>query len=406
MRILQVSKADSYGGGASKVASELTELLNEQGHESIHLVSWTGGGYNEKRRSLYGRAENSIRRLHYYTKKVGFPEYIPYEYYSLSKIAAEFKPDIIHFHDLSSAISPLSLDLISKHYKVVWTLHDCSPFTGGCLYPMECSNYVGKCGGCPQSGNWPIDSIIDTTRLGQELKKYVHKKGRINLLAPSDWMAQMAESSNAVFKRPDVIENGVCTDTYNPTTSKFLRDESINSYRGLKVLIAAGDLKDERKGINYAVSAIEKLKSVDPLVIVVGADNPEIDERLKSFNRVFTGYISNPKEMSSYYAAADVFLFCSLADNMPLSILESLASGTPVVGFKTGGVVEMIENGENGYLYDQGDINGLVEGLKRFLNKDVKKSLSERSRAMCEERFSHAIQVSNHIDYYKKLLAD
>ncbi|APR66684.1 glycosyltransferase [Thalassolituus oleivorans] len=404
MKILQVSKSDSFGGGASKVASQLTDLMNNLNHQVEHLASWSGYGYNSTRKSLYGRNEQSIRRLHYYTKKIGFPEYIPYEYPSLLSKVKEFNPDVIHFHDLSSAISPLTLSLLAESFNVVWTLHDCSPFTGGCLYPLSCEKYKQKCGSCPQSGNWPIDSVVDTTSIGLRLKKYVHSKSNITLISPSNWMADMAYNSKMIKNRPFVIPNAVDEIIYNPARKHDVPDKGILDYDGLKVIISAGDLNDYRKGIAQAIEAVQLLEEYNPLIILVGSYSEEINSRLKGFNRVFTGYISEPVTLAAYFSAADIFLFSSLADNMPLSVLESLSCGTPIVGYKTGGVVDMVKHLKNGYLVDQGDIEGLVDGLKLAMNCDILESWSVESRLAVERSYTQGSLIQNHMNLYKEIM--
>lgn len=405
MKIFQISKADSFGGGASKVASELTTLLTERGYDVKHLVSWSGFGYDRNVKPLYGKHEKNIRRLHYFTKKIAFPEYVPFEYLELSKQLEKENPDIIHFHDLSSAISPLTLKFLSKKYKVVWTLHDCSPFTGGCLYPMSCEKYKESCGSCPQSGIWPIDSKIDTTRLGLTIKRNVHFKSNLHLISPSNWMADTAFESKNMPVRPFVLPNGVNEKIYHPDAKAKLKKTEIQNYEGLKVILSAGDLADYRKGIAHSVRALEKIKKYNPLVILVGNENSELDDKLKGFNRIYTGYISDPNIMAQYFSSADVFLFCSLADNMPLSILESLACGTPVIGYKTGGIVDMIKDDYNGYLVEQEDIDGLVKALKLSMSKNVLQRWKKSAREAVEEQYCYRKFVENHIDFYKEVLS-
>lgn len=171
MRICEVSKADSFGGGASRVAEELSQLLFSDGYSAEHWVSWTGKGYDHRRRPLYGSLERVIRKAHNATKAIlSMPELVPYELPIFYRNGRVEQFDLFHFHDISSAISPLTLLHLSRSKPVVWTMHDCSPVTGGCLYPMSCERYKLGCGSCPQLGTWPIDTRFDFTRALRSVK--------------------------------------------------------------------------------------------------------------------------------------------------------------------------------------------------------------------------------------------
>ena len=213
----QVSKADSFGGGASHVASMLHHLTKAADGKSHHIASWSGGGYNNGIVPLYGNYQKTIRALHNAQKKFFVPEYIPFEFVTLFRHWQRHRYSAINFHDLSSAISPLTLYLTSKLSPVFWTIHDCSPFTAGCLYPMSCNKYIdSSCRGCPRKGEWPIDTESPLLPLGLSLKKFVHSSD-IQLITPSNWMKSMIENS-AIESRNQVkvIPNGVDTRTFNP----------------------------------------------------------------------------------------------------------------------------------------------------------------------------------------------
>lgn len=401
MVVYQISKSDNFGGGASKVAGQLNELLNETSDvQNIHLASWTGGGYTTSVKSLYGKLAPIIRRLHFYIKKIGLAEYFPFEYYTIPKN----KNAIYHFHDLSSAISPKTLmKLATKGYNVVWTIHDCSPFTGGCLYPMGCEKYKNNCGDCPQLGEWPIDGKLDFTSHMHSIKAKLHALDRITLVFPSQWMADFALESGMSRKKYKIIANCADEDTYQPN-DKF----SLGKSNKLKVVLSAGDINDRRKGAYYAVSVLNIMKEMlgqEILLVIVGNANSKFDESISNFERYYTGYVSEPKYMADYLSYGDLFLFCSLADNMPLSILESLSCGTPVFGFNTGGIPEVIENDYNGYLVDQGEE---IELANKIISIYVNNEFEEyRTNALKSSVHYHKSRfVNEHLSLYREILND
>ena len=132
MKIAVVSKADSCGGGASRVAEELTDLFLNNGFDVHHWFSWSGTEIKPHNYFLYGITFGKyVRHMQNFTKKFGFPEIVPFELITFIKKRRLWDYDLVHFHDLSSAISPYTVRFISKFVPTVWTIHDCSAYTGG-----------------------------------------------------------------------------------------------------------------------------------------------------------------------------------------------------------------------------------------------------------------------------------
>ena len=190
MRIGIVSKANRHGGGASRVAEDLAIWLNQSGHITDHFISYFQGESLPFQRSLYGEnlSFKLCKKIHSVTGRFGFRELLPVEYwFSLRKILDEY--DVIHFHDLYTAISPLTLALVSQHKPTFFTVHDCSPFTGGCLYPMECDKFSSYCHQCPQlcQNTWK-SRLRDRSKEIQSIKRWVAKNFQIRYIFPSEWI--------------------------------------------------------------------------------------------------------------------------------------------------------------------------------------------------------------------------
>ncbi|SDC66573.1 glycosyltransferase [Paraburkholderia lycopersici] len=407
MKICQISKADSFGGGASRVAEELTLLLRGEGYGAQHWVSWSGKPVDfVVRQPLYGRFERRIRSAHYVLKRLGFPEYLPLELPIVSRKGRVPEFDIAHFHDLSSAISPYTLAHLSRRMPVVWTIHDCSPFTGGCLYPMGCERFMSGCGSCPQSGTWPIDSMIDTTRMGWKIKRRVHREPNLHCITPSQWMADMAMKSGMFERPPLVLPNGIDTALYRNHDKQTIRRELGIAAHGPVVLLSAGHVGDERKGVRYSLGALRTIADLKPFVVVLGAADPAFHEQLAGFEYLAPGYVSDPADLARYYSAADVLLFCSLADNQPLSIIEAMSAGTPLVGFATGGIPEMVVQDETGFLVAQKDEPALAAALRRGVEPARAARWSENGRRHAVEHYSHEALLERHLNLYNSLIED
>jgi len=405
MKIALVSKADSYGGGASRVAEELTHLLSHAGYTVHHWASWAGKGWSSTRLPLYGRFERHIRGAHFAVKKLGFPELIPFELAVLLRKRRILDYDLIHFHDLSSAISPVTLSVLSRIRPVVWTIHDCSPFTGGCLYPMGCEKYKTGCGGCPQIGEWPIDSRLDMTRLLHQVKRDLHGSGRVVMATPSRWMSDTAFASGLFQRAPEVVSNGIDTDLYVPSIDKaaLRRDLGLPENRRI-VLLSAGHILDERKGTRFAIEALRQTADLNPFLLLVGSLDDRAHSVLEGFDRCATGYVGDPAQLARFYGAADLFVFCSLADNQPLVVLETMATGTPTVGFATGGMTEMVVQDETGYLVVQRDQQALAGAIRRAFEDDRAATWGRNARRRVVDRYSHARLLAGHVELYERVL--
>jgi len=401
-----ISKADSAGGGASRVAEDLSKFLNDEpGTMSHHWLGWAGGPWEDHYRKLYGGrklglAQKVANRI---STKVGFPDFFTPEML-VHQYRKEVDYDIYHFHDTSGTFSPIAMRWLGRRKPVVWTFHDCSPFTGGCLYPLECKTFGSGCGSCPQLDAWPLNTPIDATRQMFRYKHTTAVKGLYIPIAPSNWMADMALKSGMFAERPRVIPYCVDTDLFRPLPKKSIRD-ALGLPRDRFILtMSVHSIEDPRKGIPDALAAIEKV-SPAPLLVAMGSVTEEARERFRNIDALFLGYVSDRKLMAQYYAAADALLFPTYADNLPNSVLEALACGTPTIGYDTGGMCDMVEHNSNGWLAPTGKIDGLSEGIRRAQsNSEAFGQWAQRCRVKAERDYSRAAFMNAHLSLYESLL--
>jgi glycosyltransferase involved in cell wall biosynthesis len=304
---------------------------------------------------------------------------------------------------LSSSISPITLGSLAKKIPVVWTIHDCSVFTGGCLYPMDCNKFKTTCFNCPQSGHWPIDSKIDLIFFSRWIKKRVHSGGNIHLITPSQWMADMAYSSGMLSQKPLVIPNGVDLNIYQALDKNKLKDKLKIPRDRFVVLLSAGHILDERKGTKFAIDVINKIRDLNPYLVLVGVIDEEARELFHGLDFYEAGYLSTDKELNEHYSVADIFLFCSLADNQPLSILETMSSGTPLFGFDTGGISEMVEQNKTGYLSPQKDTINLANSIRKAYHSKEYINWGKASRLKAEKEYSYEKLLENHKQLYQTI---
>ncbi|MFO0693990.1 MAG: glycosyltransferase [Polyangiales bacterium] len=403
MRILQISKADAAGGGASRMAEELTAGLGALGHDVVHLVGSGSTSEAARRHHLLGSFETRIVRARRKLRKhVGLIDVVPFELAPLFADHDVRSYDVVHFHDLSTAVSPLTLVALAKLVPVVFTLHDCSAFTGGCIYPMGCERYRAHCGRCPQLDEFPLNTAHrDFTPLYLGLRRMLHRS-TVTCVAPSEWMADSALASGNLERRPLVLSNGIDLDLFRPRPEEEVRAElGLPAGRRI-VVVSAGALDEERKGARHAAAALRAIRDLDPLVVVVGHTRGSFVAALDGLETRSTGYLRDAEALASHYNAADVMLFSSLADNQPLTVMESLAVGTPVVGFATGGVPEMIVEGEQGFLVPPRDDAALASALRTFFERRDR-PWSANARRHAEAHFGRERCARAHAELYRTL---
>jgi len=334
-------------------------------------------------------------------------------YYSLqwlpdniaSKVA-HLEPDVVNLHWINAGY--LQIETLAKLNKpLVWTLHDMWAFTGGCHYNQECDKYTASCGACPQLGS---SKDWDLSRWVWQRKAKAWKHLNLTIVTPSSWLAKCA-SSSSLFKdlRVEIIPYGLDTEKYRPIERQVARE--LLRLPQDKQLVLFGSLKatsDKRKGFHLLQPALQELSQTgwqDKLELVIfGASRPENPPEL-GFKTHYLGTLSDDLSLSLVYSAADVFVLPSLEDNLPNTVMEAISCGTPCVAFKIGGMPDMIEHEQNGYLAEPYQIDDLVQGIIWTLeNEERHQKLSHRAREKAEREFALEIQARRYLSLFTKIL--
>lgn len=410
LRVAVVSKATAAGGGASRVAQELAALLRSAGHQADHWVGFYSGPPQPHILQLHGRVVRPLVRFaHRLTQRLGLQEILPVEYPVLSRALDGY--DLVHFHDISSAASPLTVLLTSRRVPTVWTYHDCSPFTGGCIQPLGCGRFRpggSACRGCPQRGCWPLTGALEGSGALYAVKRRMKGARRWKSIAPSAWMAELAFSSGLEPEHVEVLPNGVDCSLFHP------RDEAVRRRvraqlglpeNGPVALLCSGSLTDRFKGVDYGLRALEALGDEAPALLAIGGGDEAVRGRLERFRHASLGYLHDQRRLAELFGVCDFLVYPSLADNLPLVVLETQASGLPVAAFATGGIPEMVEDGVSGRLCAPGDGAGLSRCVRDLLAPGAARRMGAAARKSASARFSHELFLRRHLNLYARVLA-
>ena len=405
VRIAFLSKSDETGGGASRIACQLRQLIPRH-DECFGIDHWVG--LRNPRPPLLGlhgkgfrwKAYRIARKL---SRWVGLPDFLTLDRLRFS-LARQHAYRLFHVHDISDAISPYTLKSLAKRAPVIWTFHDCSPFTGGCIQPMDCMAYKAtRCDKCPQLRSWPLLTKIDRTTYMQAYKVALINGLVDAVICPSEWVAEQARAAGVDAPLLSIIPNAVDTRTFSPEDKMQLREELGLPKEAPILLIATMDFSDPYKGWKFARQALMRISR--PLqVVLIGANRQglELPSQHKYFimDRTF-----ERRRLAKYYAACDLLLYPSMADNCPLMLLESMACGTPAAAFDSGGIPEIITHELDGWLGARGDTDALVRGVDVAMgNEVIRLGWSRAAREKVLKKFNEESFLKAHLSLYETML--
>jgi len=324
----------------------------------------------------------------------------------ISKHPLVQKADIIHLHWINFGF--LSLDSLEKLFllgkPVVWTLHDMWTFTGGCHYSKGCENFLSHCRYCPFLAK-PEEYDLSFAQF--ERKKSMYGKARMALVSPSKWLDEIVKSAELTKNiHAQSIPNCIDTNLFTTLNKSEIRAKLNLPVDKKLVLFAGANTQDPRKGFSFFKDAIAKLNrdSMETEVLILGKARTENFIGFPS-NVHYLGKISDQQELVNAYNAADLIAVPSLEDNLPNTIMEAMACGTPVVGFDTGGIPEMIDHKINGYVSEAGSSESLAEGMKWILDNNTSYSLSRLARKKVIGSYSENVIARRYQEIYQSLLA-
>lgn len=313
--------------------------------------------------------------------------------------------DVINLHWVAHFVDYRLLGaLMSRRLPIVWTLHDMNPFTGGCHYDNGCGRYMDCCGACPQLGS-TIDA--DPSRRAWKRKQRALQELEsdcLHLVAPSQWMADAVRRSSLLGRFPvTTIPYGLDVDIFSPRSAEVGRRALEIPCDASVVLFVAHSVSVQRKGLALLSQALASLHDLPALFLLsLGSGAPDVEGNIPHLH---VGHISQERLLALLYSTADVYVVPSLQDNLPNTVLESLACGTPVVGFDVGGIPDMVRPGVTGLLAPVGEVVGLSAAIAEVLQDDVRRAeMSRNSRCVAEDEYSLKVQAQRYLELYESLV--
>jgi glycosyltransferase involved in cell wall biosynthesis len=369
MKIVMLSDQESKGGAAI-AASRLAEALSKANHEIVRIVyrkdenphPWSTEVASISASKMERGASKVFSHLNLKT-----PETHKWEL-SLQEILHRHMPDVINVHNLHSAGWPPELvEICAKQAPTVWTLHDMWSFTGRCAYSYDCEKFISGCDStCPTPDEYPALKPELISSAWKRRKKILSKNPSIVAVSPSKWLSGVANRGQWSNHRVDVIPNGIPLDIYHPIDRQQARKELGIETTGPVLLVAAADLNDKRKGMGMFVQSLNRVRTRPLTLISFGAGSPF--ESVKNVQYISMGPMAQEQIRNFAYSAADCYVHPAISDNLPNTVLESMASGTPVVAFEVGGLTDLVRPDQSGWLCRESSAAALADVLDQALD--------------------------------------
>lgn len=408
MKIAMLNTFDG-GGGAARSAYRLHQGLLRSGVASCFVSQYnkradpaivSGASRFEKLIALLRPLADMLPMQLYRKRDRRLPFSTAYVPVAQRVRRAVAQADVLHLHWIVHGFVNIAF-LRQARRRVVWTLHDSWAFTGGCHLPAACRRYQESCGCCPQLGS---RSDADLTRLNWQRKWKSWQDVDMVIVTPSHWLADCARSSSLFAgRRVEVIPNGIDTDVFKPLDRGACRRIlNLPADKHLILFGAMGATSDENKGfdlLRQAIAALpQRVGDKECLLVVFGAqklDLPELQAEVR-----FMGTLADDIALAVLYAAADVMVVPSRQENLPNTLMEAMACGTPAVAFRTGGIPDLIEHQHNGYLAEPFDTGDLARGIAWVLGQT---GLGRHGRQKVEREFALDVVTARYRKLYSEL---
>ena len=362
MKVLLLSTYEKTGGAAI-AASRLLQALRHNGVEATMLCRKNNIG-KQSWTSIMERAV--IWMFNGFSKKDLWATDIALFGQDITKTREYREADVIHLHWINQGfISLFQIErFIKDGKKIVWTMHDAWNTMGAYHLAIQ-----------------RRESLME--RWTWRRKRELYSLNKIQFVTCSRWLREEA-------RRSELTEQLSVKAIPNPIDTALFAPQSTKKH-GRRVLFVAQNVNNPMKGMSYLDEAVAMLKGNDAVeLIALGRDIP---------------YINDVEEMVKLYNSVDAFVLPSLSENLPNTIMEAMACGTPCVAFGVGGIPEMIDHKENGYVARYKNPQDLADGIRYVLNTDNHERLSKAAREKVQKCYSEESVASLYKEVYYSLRA-
>ena len=434
--ILQISPYE-VSGGAAKVALDLFHSYRSRGYSSYlavgrkdsndpdvfvipnqeHYSAWT---------HFWQRLEHYFIRNHhsdfakFFATLSQMKQYVQTELgrenfnfpgtYHILDLPPE-PPHIVHAHNLHLDYFDLrALPWLSRQKPFIISMHDAWLLSGHCAHSFDCERWMMGCGNCPDLKIYPAIKR-DATAYNWQRKDQIYSKSQLYIATASQWLMKKVEKS---ILAPAILEGHVIP--HGVDLAVFQHREKSEARAGLNILqdkpvllLMAKSLRKKNYWIDFHLmrsvvdAIVSQSHNIPVTIIALGENRPS-----EHFGQTEIRYIPHQEDhqtLAQYYQAADLFVHGSRADTFPLTVLEALACGTPVVATKIGGIPEQIVDGVTGFLTPASDAQAMTQAILRLMaDPELCNRIGQNAAEDAQKRFDDERHVNDYLKWYKEIL--
>lgn len=395
MKIVQINTVYAKGS-TGKIAADIQAASINRGHQNIVAYRYSEGECAENTYCVSTWLDCHIHnRIARYTHMSGF--YSRRRTTKFIKYLDKIRPDVVHVHNLHG--SYINVVKIFEYFKaskikVIWTFHDCWPFTGYCPY-FEISH-------CEQWRRDCIDCHYETHIFNHnnalkclKAKKQMVRNMDLTIVVPSKWMKSLIEDSFYSEFDIRVIPNGIDLDIFHPVQSDIRTKYKISPQKYL--LLGVATVWNERKGIDVFSKLSQCLNQCTFQIVMVGSVPASFINENMSI--IYIDHVDSQQILAEIYSAADLFINPTRDETLGMVNIEANACGTPVVTFNTGGSPECIDS-TSGSVVEKDDIDALEKEIIRICET---KPYSSEACVKRAKAFDKNDRFKEYIDLYEEL---
>lgn len=401
-------------GGAAIAAQEVQRALNLAGHKTLFCSFQPDQSAIPLAAPdrIWKQNARSFSELFTYWYSLGVQEKINAAgnelltdglagFYDLSSSAAEAiaQADVVNIHWMAGiwASPPLLAAMAGK--KVIITLHDMNPLTGGCHYHLTCDNFEKQCGNCPCLS---APDRLDLSHQTWQLKNLVYEYLNPSVVTPSRWLSDVARRSSLLGTRPvHTITHSQDLHMFRPLSPHEradLRAREGIAEDSLVILTGAQDIENTRKNIKILFDSMNLLYAdgINFECIVFGEGIlPELPYPVRHMSTV------SRERLRNIYGMADIFIHPSKIDALSLTLCEAQCCGTPVMSFDAGGTLDTFIDGQTGFLIKEMTARAVADKLAQVSkNPEILREMRPAARAFAEKHFDPEILSRRYVDVF------
>ena len=288
--------------------------------------------------------------------------------------------DIYNIHWIPSVLELSSLQLLKK--PLVLTLHDVWPLTGGCHCNLDCEKWENGCSKCPQNSIPEVFSL-SAAHNWKKKEKYFQAIDNLSIVAPSNWMADMAKRSPLFRNRiistiPNCVDKGVF---FPQDKMRAKKEIGISKSKYSLLFVVSGDIEQHHKGIDLLQKVLnDEVINKEKFELIIVGDNHKSDLKFQEFTTRYLGSIDSQEKMNKIFNAADLIISTSRQDNLPNTLIEASFCGLPIISFNIGGISDIVQDGKNGRLIPAYDTSAMARVIVEMSSLQIIKSeVSEKA---------------------------